>query len=263
MILFMALLRLSFLKTFQYRGYVFINLISTGIQVFVQISLWLALFTANSVVQETTLNDMINYLALTGLLALTKLEGPGQLLSQRIINGSIAIDLIRPYKLKSCLLSQSIGENLARFLLFVFPVYTVVLAIFGLQLPTSPLHTLVFFHAVLNGAIISFYYFYLVGMLPFWLQSTWYVRFVNYAAFTLFGGAFVPIWFYPETLVKISYFLPFRYVTYEAVTFYLGRTSLVAMMGVLATQLVWIGILAALEAFVWKAAQKKIMIFGG
>lgn len=263
MMLFFTLLRLSFIKTFQYRGYVFINLISAFIHVFVQISLWLALFRGNPVVQATTFNDMINYMALTGLLSLFKLEGPGQLLSQRIIYGSIATDLIRPYKLKSFLLSQSIGENLARFLLFVFPVYTVVLAVFGMQLPASRLHVLVFFFAVVNGAVISFYYFYLMGMLPFWLQSIWYIRFVNYAVFTLFAGSFVPIWFYPEALVKLSYFLPFRYITYEAVTFYLGRTSLAAMKGALAAQLVWIGILAALEAVLWKTAQKKIMIFGG
>lgn len=90
MVLFFALLRLSFLKTFQYRGYVFISLISTFIQVFVQISLWLALFKANPTVQATTFHDMINYLALTGLLSLIKLEGPGQLLSRRIVYGSIA-----------------------------------------------------------------------------------------------------------------------------------------------------------------------------
>lgn len=241
----------------------FFNLLSVCINVFVQISLWMALFRADPVVRDTTLHEMINYLALTGLLALLKMESPGARLGQRIMNGSISTDLIRPYNLKFFLWSQSIGESLADFIIYYLPVYTVVLIFFGLRLPAGPLAFLIFLVAIISGAVISFYYFYLMGMISFWLQSNWYVRFVNYAMFTLFAGSFVPIWFYPEALVKLSYFLPFRYITYEAVAFYLGRTDLSAMMGVLAIQLVWIGILVALEAFLWRMAQKKMMIFGG
>lgn len=261
--LFFTLFKLSFIKAFQYRGYILINLFSTFVRVFVQISLWTALFRANPVVQNTTFNDMIIYMALTGLLTLFHMSSAGDRLSHRILQGSISTDLIRPYNLKPFILAQTIGDNLAYFLLFVFPVYTGVLSFFGMQFPPTLLHGIVFFAVIINGAVISFYYYYLMGMLPFWLESNWYIRFVNHAMFTLFAGSFVPIWFYPDLLVRISYYLPFRYITYEAVTFYLGRTSLSSMPGILLTQLVWIGFLAGLEAIMWKTARKKVTIYGG
>lgn len=262
-ILFFTLFKLSFIKAFQYRGYILVTLFSALLDVFVRISLWTALFRANPVVQNTTFNDMINYAALTGLLMLVQMSGVDDRLANRILQGSIATDLIRPYSLKLFIFAQTIGDNLAHFLLFVFPVYTGVLVLFGMRFPSTLLHGLVFVATVINGAVISFLYYYIIGMLPFWLESNWYVRFVNYAMFTLFAGAFVPIWFYPDFLIQISYYLPFRYITYEAVTFYLGRTGLPAMPAVLLRQWVWIGILLGLEVALWKAGQKKLTVYGG
>lgn len=261
--LFFTLFKLSFIKAFQYRGYILITLFSSIIGVFVRVSLWMALFRANPVVQNTTFHDMITYMTLTGLLFLFNMSGIGDRLAYRILHGSIATDLIRPYNLKLFFFAQTTGDNLAHFLLFVLPVYTGILALFGMQFPPTLLHVLVFIVAVVNGATISFLYYYILGMLPFWLESNWYISFVDHAMFTLFAGAFVPIWFYPEFLVRISYYLPFRYITYEAVTFYLGRTGLPAMPGVLLRQWVWIGILLGLEAVLWKAGQKKLTVYGG
>ncbi|NLY89308.1 MAG: hypothetical protein GX085_06765 [Firmicutes bacterium] len=261
--LFFTLFKLSFIKAFQYRGYILITLFSSIIGVFVRVSLWMALFRANPVVRNTTFHDMITYMALTGLLVIFNMSGAGDRIAQRILQGSISTDLIRPYNLKLYIFSQTTGDNLAHFLLFVLPVYTGVLALFGMRFPPTLLHGLAFIVAVVNGAIISFYYYYILGMLPFWLESNWYIRFVDYAMFTLFAGAFVPIWFYPDFLVKISYYLPFRYITYEAVTFYLGRTGLPEMAGVFLRQSVWIGILLGLEAVLWRAAQKKLTVYGG
>lgn len=262
-LLFLALFKLNFLRSFQYRGYMIIRLIGSFVSVFVEISLWTALFNANPLVRGTTFNDMIRYMTLTALLGLFRLSGPGRELGYRITSGAISTDLIRPYRLKPYLISQSIGGNLAGFITYTVPVYAVVLIIYGIKFPSDPIHIVAFLISIMLGAAISFYFSYIMGMLPFWLQSTWYISWVEGAMFTLFAGSFVPLWFYPDLLIRISYFLPFRYITYEAVTFYLGRTSLAAMMQVLVVQLLWISILGLLEALLWQKAQKKLMVFGG
>jgi ABC-2 type transport system permease protein len=262
-LLLLALFKLNFIKSFQYRGAIIIKFIGSFIRLFVEISLWTALFKASPIVNGTTFNDMINYMSLTAILTLFSMSGPGNQLSDRIMNGSISSDMIRPYSLKPYLVSVSIGNNLFEFITFTLPVYTLVLLVYGPQIPTSPLQFLLFSISVLFGAVISFYFSYIMGMLSFWLQSTWYISWVQTAMFTLFGGTFVPLWFYPDFLIKISYVLPFRYITYEAVTFYLGRTSIHSMLHVLTIQLIWISVLAVLEAFLWNRAQKKIMVFGG
>lgn len=261
--MFTALLKLTFIRNFQYRGYLIINYIAMITRLFVEISLWWALFRANPEVKGTTFHDMINYLAITAFLGLFSISQAGYRLSNRISSGAISTDLIRPYNLKAYLIAQSIGENIASFLLYTLPIYGAVLVIFGIKLPYDPLRYLLFFISVLLGGVIYFYYSYIMGMLAFWLQTTWYISWAEDAMFTLFAGTIVPLWFFPEFLNKISYLLPFRYITYEAVAFYLGRTELSAMQGVLAMQLFWIVILVFLEAVLWRKAQKKIMVFGG
>ena len=98
---------------------------------------------ANPVVQNTTFHDMITYMTLTGLLFLFNMSGIGDRLAYRILHGSIATDLIRPYNLKLFFFAQTTGDNLAHFLLFVLPVYTGILALFGMQFPPTLLHVLV------------------------------------------------------------------------------------------------------------------------
>lgn len=261
--LFLSLLKLNFIKSFQYRGSMIINFFGAFIALFVEISLWLALFRVNPVVKSTTFNDMINYMALTALLSLFSMAGPGYMLSERISNGSISTDFIRPYNLKLYLLSQSLGNNTFYFLTFTLPVYTVVLLIYGIKFQFTLSSFIIFIISVINGSIISFFYSYILGMFPFWLQSTWYIRWVESAFFNLFAGSFVPLWFYPHILNKISYYLPFRYITYEPIAFYLGRTNITSMIGVIKMQILWIVILVTLEAFLWRKAQKRIMVYGG
>ena len=261
--LFLAIFKLNFIKSVQYRGSILVKLIGTLISVLVEISLWTALFKANPIVKGTTFNDMINYMAITALLTLFAMAKSGDSLSHRITSGSIATDLIRPYDLKLYLVAQNIGSNLFTFLIFTLPIYISVLIVYGIKLPPSPIIIILFFISVLLGSIISFYYSYIMGMIPFWLQSSWYIGWVDSAMFTLFAGTFVPLWFYPNILIKISFFLPFRYITYEAVTFYLGKTSVTSMLNVFVMQIVWIVILIIFEALLWRKAQKKIMIYGG
>ena len=191
------------------------------------------MFRANPVVRNTTFHDMITYMALTGLLLLFNMSGAGDRIAHRILQGSISTDLIRPYNLKLYIFSQTTGDNLAHFLLFVLPVYTGVLILFGMQTP-PPSSTSLFLSLLWSTAplfpsiIITSWECSLSGSSPTGTSGLWITP-----CLPCLPAPLSPIWFYPDFLVKISYYLPFRYITYEAVTFYLGRTGLPEMAGVL------------------------------
>lgn len=79
----------------------------------------------------------------------------------------------------------------------------------------------------------------------------------------LFSGALVPIWFFPESLKKISIFLPFRYIVFEPLSILLNKKNIYEILNILFLQILWIGILMCVVRVVWDRGRRKIMIQGG
>lgn len=79
----------------------------------------------------------------------------------------------------------------------------------------------------------------------------------------LFAGTVVPLWFYPTVLYNIAMVLPFRFISYEPVSIFIGRTSLGDGWLVIVMQIVWLAIFIALEAYIWNRVQRKVIIQGG
>lgn len=73
----------------------------------------------------------------------------------------------------------------------------------------------------------------------------------------------IPLWFYPDWLNKISFFLPFRYVTFEPINFFLGKTAIMDAWIPLLTAFLWLAGLSLLDRLVWQAAVKKLAVNGG
>ncbi|MDR3123717.1 MAG: hypothetical protein LBU16_08075 [Treponema sp.] len=78
-----------------------------------------------------------------------------------------------------------------------------------------------------------------------------------------FGGAIVPLWFYPTGLQNISRYLPFRYISFEAIDFYLGKAPLGQAGQSLVIALFWCLILSAVSQALWTLARKKLTVNGG
>ena len=253
----------SFQKRFVYRTNSYLNIFGALILLLIQISLWSSLIGFNGNIDGISFQDMFNYIVINTVILSLVQTNAGRVLAQKVRDGSIAIDFVRPINLKYYLFSEDIGDNMYRTLFCVLPVCIVSVIIFGFKAPAGMYYLLMFILSMVSGVIIIYYINYIFGLLSFWLKTSWYVSWYSNALFTLFGGTFVPIWFYPDFLRIISNVLPFRLVTFEPISIYLGKQTELGSVKVILYQLLWISILIAVEKIVWKKAQDKIIIQGG
>ena len=206
---------------------------------------------------------MITYVLLsTGVSILTE-SHVGNTLAGKVADGSIEGDFVRPVSLKYCLFSDTLGGVAYNFLFTFVPVAIAAAFFVPIRPPVSMAQLVVFLVSVVLGVLLAHYIHYTLGLLAFWFKRSIYVNWFLGAFFTLFGGAAVPLWFYPDFLRRIAAVLPFRFVTYEPISVYLGRTDLRGSLQVLLMQAAWIAALHLLERFIWSRAQRVVTIQGG
>ena len=260
---YVEFLKKSFRQRYIYRANTYINILSALFKLFVQISIWYALLSKNGSIKGISFQDMVSYVIINMLVLSLIHSNMGSRLAQKVQEGSIAIDLIRPVTLKYCLLAEELGENCFRTIFITLPVCIVSVIFLKFQLPDHPIDTLLFIISIINGIILIYYINYTLGLLSIWFGTSFYIDWFLAAFFELFAGTAVPLWFYPDFLYKISNILPFRLVSFEPIAMFLGKTSFISSLEIIILQIIWIIILILLEKFIWTKAQDKIIINGG
>lgn len=245
-----------------YRSATLLGMASAVLSFLIQIFLWQALL-GTGVRNDTSFPDMLLYVLINSfLLQLTRTDVAG-IIESAMIDGTISMELLRPISYKGYMLSETLGKNAYGTLTATVPVFLLgMFFITGAVLPDL-IHILLFTLSALLGIALTFEVTYLAGLLAFWLQRCWFIRVYLNGLKSIFGGTMVPIWFYPEILKKLSYFLPFRYMTFEPINIFLMKSSIdQAWISMLAAFLWLIGLSLA-DKLVWRAATKKLTVNGG
>lgn len=255
-----------FQKTFQsqmaYRSTTLLTLLSAAVSFVIQVSLWTALIQSG-VKDGITLSDMVVYIVLnTVILTVTRADIASDI-EIEIRDGSVAMHLLRPISFKLYWLSTVMGKNCYKLCVSTLPIVILGAVFAGFSAPKAWWHVLFALISTVLGTLIMFEITYIVGLIAFWVQKTWYLSFYLKAGTTLFGGTTVPFWFYPELLNQLSYFLPFRYISFEAISLYLGKMTFEQGLFSLLCSAVWLAVLEAVGLLVWRSAQTKLCVNGG
>jgi ABC-2 type transport system permease protein len=252
----------AFKSQISYRLATVMGLFGSALLLFIQFCLWGALI-GSGVRQGITVADMIAFVAITEAInALTRGNFADEL-GASIRDGSVVMHFLRPVSYQLYLFSVHMGKNTYRLFTRALPVVILSALIVGLPPPPSFTHLLTFAALTFLGVIIMFELIYITGLLAFWTQATWYLSWYVGAGLTFFGGTVVPLWFYPSSLEGITVFLPFRYISFEGINYYLGKTSLDNAGISLGMSLFWAIFLFLIGQFIWMLARKKITINGG
>lgn len=245
-----------------YRSAALWGIVSAVLSFLIQIFLWQALLSTG-VRQDTSFTDMLLYVLINSfMLQLTRTNVAG-VIEDAMIDGTISMELLRPISYKGYMLSQTMGKNFYGSLTATVPV--LILSLFFLSGAVLPnmIHILLFILAALLGIALMFEVTYLAGLAAFWLQRCWFIRFYLYGLRSIFGGTMVPIWFYPEFLKSFSYWLPFRYMTFEPINIFLMKTPVEQAWVSIFAALLWLVGLSIADKLIWRAAAKKLTVNGG
>jgi ABC-2 type transport system permease protein len=142
------------------------------------------------------------------------------------------------------------------------PVLVITVIFLDFQLPSLP-NLILFLVMVVNTLVIMFLIVFNLGLLSFWYMAMWQVDIFFGSLMELFSGRFLPLWFFPQILVSISAFMPFRLMYYVPISIYLGMLDISDCWLAILQQLMWIVILLGITALMWRSAIKKLVIQGG
>jgi ABC-2 type transport system permease protein len=261
---YLKFIQISFNNGLAYRVEYFIGTFRNLVILLVQLCVWRALLTAGSVTTDSglvTLREMNTYVLISSMIGTLLTVNVVWNITDRIRNGQIAMDLLKPMDFQAYTFANMLGQNMFAFLFQLLPILAVGVIFVGMDFP-SPLNLLFFLLTMVNAIIISFQINYIIGLVVFWYLRGWQANIV-WMLNRLFSGAYIPLWFFPSFLVTMSNFLPFRLYYFVPISIYLGTLTPLDCLYAILQQFAWIAVLYGLTMLEWRAAIKKLVIQGG
>lgn len=242
----------SLTRQMTYKVDFFITLVAPiAVFSFVSYAVWRSIYTLRGGVSVGgfSMEQMLQYQCWALITALLIRSHRSWNLSEDIRMGRISSFLLYPFdlwKFHAC-------EFLAFEIVEIFIASGTILAMVAggfIPAPSSQQLVLGFFFS-LGVGVLWFTLELLFGLLAFWLEETWVMRFVFNLFCVLLSGALIPIELFPNSLQKILAFTPFPFFTSLPVHIFLGSspvnllTSSVILGG-------WIVAISFLSFFTWR-----------
>ncbi len=253
----------SFQKSLTYRA---ANLAGIATNMFfgvIYIFIYQALYAGRGEVAGFTLADTITYAIIAqSLLSAMSAFGNNDL-SIAVVKGTIAVDLSRPVDFYLYWAAVDLGRAAYYVLFRSIPVYLLGALAFGVILPPSLLHWLLFALAVAFGAVISFSFRFITNSLAFWTSDARGAVQLANMLILFFSGFIVPLRFLPPGLRAFTEALPFRGLAQLPIDVYLGKLSMAQMAAALAQQAAWLVALVLLGRWFLARMVRRIALAGG
>lgn len=181
----------------------------------------------------------------------------------RLRTGDIAIDLLRPIHYPLLILADQLGRSAYRILFVVVPIVCISALAFGFSLPASRLAGVAFVLVLLLSVLISYSMGYLIALLSFWFLTTFHFNWAVGALTTLFSGAFLPLWFFPDTWATVAKLLPFQFLGFVPAATWMGQLTGIDLLSAFGVGIGWSVVLLFLTYRLWDRATRQLVVQGG
>ncbi|MBU0742732.1 ABC-2 family transporter protein [bacterium] len=267
--LYVQFMRLAFLKFLAYRLRYYTGVVTYTIFVAGNYFLFSALYASRpegadaALIGGLTLAQMITYVVVSWIGRSFYFNNIDRTLSHQVVQGEIAVQLIKPLHVQTMMMSEAMGEAAFRFLMFTLPITVVVVPLFGLQTPSDPSlygwTLLSFLLALLVNAQINF----LVGCLAFRLQNIYGVIRAKMVMMEFLTGVLIPFTFFPDWVQTVVSWLPFQAISYIPVTIFLGLREGADLPAALLLQAGWASGLFLFGRWLWNRSVRQVTLQGG
>lgn len=255
--------RVAFLKILAYRLRYFTGILTYFINVSVYYFIWRAIYENSPRVAGYDLPQIITYVAVSWIIRSFYFNNIDRELAAEVVEGKIAINLIKPVDTQWMYLAQTLGESCFRFFMFTLPIALLIALIYPIQPPVSPTSAGLFavstVFALLLFALINFF----VGTFALQLQSILGLIRAKYFIMEFMSGLLLPLSFFPERFQQALQFLPFPHVSYTPLQIYLGRVRGAQALESLGLQIFWILVLYLMGKYYWQFSTRRLSIQGG
>ena len=257
-------IRIGFVNILAFRLRYYTGILTYLINVTVYYFIWRAVFAqAAAPIAGFSLPQILTYVSVGWILRSFYWNTIDQEMAYEVIEGKIAMDLIKPVSVQWMWLTRAMGESAFRLILLTAPTAVVVTLLFPVLPPASPASLALFLAAAAGSFLLMGAINFLIGTCAIPLKSILALIRAKYWLIELLSGLLVPLSFFPRPLRLISAWLPFEHIAYTPLQIYLGRFSPAVSLRMLAIQYAWVAALLALGHLWWVRATRKITIHGG
>ena len=266
MSVFGATLKMKFKEQLQYRTAAISGIATQLFFGFMQISLFTAFLIQDQ--SSFTIAQMATYIWLQqAFFSLFKYWDVCKTeISNKIVNGDISYQLIRPVHLYDnwffIVISKSLGMLFMRAIPMLIISFLLPIGI-GLMLPVSIENLLLFLVSVCISAFLVTAINCITYVLTLYTLSPKGISSFMVAIAAFFAGSVVPIPMLPVWFQKILNFLPFRYVSDLPFRIYMGNINGIDALFQILIQIVWLVGIVGISRFIVSRKTKKLVVQGG
>ena len=249
--------------TYAYRGEVVGGMVVVLLRILLLSAVWSAAYAGRASVDGIALPDLITFVTLGNLQLVLMRPMLVWYVQRRIHEGDIALDLARPVPFLGQLFAQQVGATIG-LLPFVLLSLPAAFVVGHLAPPASVGAAAAYLASLALAYLIATLIGLLMGLVAFWTVRSLGVGVIYEFATQFFGGALVPLFFFPPVLRTVADLLPFQTQVFIPVSIYLGTIADPADIArALGLQVFWIGVLSLISWFVWQHAKRVVTVYRG
>lgn len=264
---FFEIIRMHFKVFIQYKWVYALTLVIHPVILFINTALFSSIYAYNQTqfIKGYSLDQMVWYFTAVSFIAVFVWNYTDQHISNRILTGELTIDLLRPVSLFRFELGNAMALRICG-VLFEFAPGIILYSLLYFPRFLTVAAFLKFFILAVTAFFIYYLFSFLLGLSAFVIKSNTAIIDIRVAIMSIIGGSIIPLEFYPGWLNTVLDFLPFKYIFYWPVQFFLNKESVQGfsqLVRIFSIQVLWIGILYFLCQWLWKKAVKKFCAVGG
>lgn len=255
--------RVGFVNILAFRLRYYTGIITYLINVTVYYFIWRAVYAPGEQIAGYDLSQMITYVSVGWIMRSFYWNTIDQEMAYEVMEGRIALTLIKPVSVQWMWLARAMGESAFRLGMLTAPTAIVVALVFPVRPPASALHFALFLGGVVGSFFLMGAINFMIGACAIRLKSILALIRAKYWLIELLSGLLIPMTFFPAPLRDALVWLPFQHIAYTPLELYLGKLDAGQAAVALLEQWAWVIGLLWLGSRWWEVSARKITIHGG
>ncbi len=260
---YLEMIRIRFLMMLAYRTNYYTGILIYSINIGAYYFLWSAIYGGKGSIQGLSIAQMTTYVAVSWMARAFYFNNIDREMALEIMEGKVAVELIRPYSYLGMKTMQGLGEGIFRLFFFSVPGLVIVALIFPVKFTWDPAVWGLFGISIVLSFLINTQLNLLTGITTFFLYNNSGLIRAKRVVIDLFSGLLLPISFFPEWAQSIMKFLPFQGISYIPSMIFTNGFSHQQAISAIWQQLIWVIVLLLPIQLLWMTAKKQLIIQGG
>lgn len=256
----LALSRAAWGDVVAYRAEIVIWML-TGTLPLVMMTVWLSI-AGGGPVGDFQPSDFVSYYL--GTVFVRRMTGVWIIwdLDRAIRLGELSPQLLRPINPIYFYATRGLADK-PLYLPILLPIIGLALWLYpGAGYDLSPLNTLTFVVVLFLSWLLYFFIQYCISLLAFWVTQATAAWQAWFSLWLVFSGYLIPLDLFPAVIVRLSFWLPFRYTFSFPLEILMGRIHGEALLAGLGVHAGWLVIGFALYQLLWRRGLRQYSAVG-